>query len=147
MSQGFNISQIRANIERTKRELPIVLSKQAENHFTESFSLGKLDGNKWSEVNRRIPGTNEYKYKRRGISIQRQHSNPILVGTGTLRRKVSRSIRIATWNRIQLVVDLPYADRHNEGDDMPYRPFMKQTPELTVMQTKEINQMMAQIWV
>ena len=48
--------------------------------------------------------------------------------TGNLRRKVARSISDARWDKVRLVVDLPYAEYHNEGtDNIPARPYMKQT--------------------
>lgn len=152
----FNFQQIKANLERTKRELPMKLSAQAENHFAEAFTKGGLDEYKWKEVNRRIDGTKEYKYKPKGNNISQSawHSNPILVGTGTLRRKVSRSAVERTFQRIRLAVDLPYAAIHNEGGQagrnhattIPARPFMKQTAVLTTMQTALIRQYMDKIW-
>jgi phage gpG-like protein len=150
----FNLQQVKANLERTKRELPMKLSAQAENHFAESFTKGGLDEYKWKEVNRRIDGTKEYKYKPKGISESAWHSNPILVGTGTLRRKVARSAVERTFQRIRLQVDLPYAAIHNEGSQagrnhastIPARPFMKQTVTLTSMQTDLIREYMDKIW-
>ena len=150
----FNLQQVKANLERTKRELPMKLSAQAENHFAESFTKGGLDEYKWKEVNRRIDGTKEYKYKPKGISESAWHSNPILVGTGTLRRKVAKSAVERTFQRIRLQVDLPYASIHNEGGQagrnhtstIPARPFMKQTTTLTSMQTELIREYMDKIW-
>ncbi len=150
----FNLQQVKANLERTKRELPIKLSAQAENHFAEAFDKGGLDENKWKEVNRRIDGTKEFKYKPKGISLSAHQSNPILVGKGTLRRKVARSAVERTFQRIRLQVDLPYASIHNEGGQagrnhastIPARPFMKQTTTLTSMQTELIREYMDKIW-
>ena len=150
----FNLQQVKANLERTKRELPMKLSAQAENHFAEAFTKGGLDENKWKEVNRRIDGTKEYKYKPKGISLSANRSNPILVGTGTLRRKVAKSAVERTFQRIRLAVDLPYAAIHNEGGKagrnhattIPARPFMKQTSTLTSMQTELIREYMDKIW-
>jgi phage gpG-like protein len=113
----FNFQQVKANLKITKRELPIKLSAQAENHFAEAFDKGGLDENKWKEVNRRIDGTKEFKYKPKGISLSAHQSNPILVGKGTLRRKVARSAVERKFDRIRLVVDLPYAAIHNEGGE------------------------------
>lgn len=115
---GFNFQQVRANLLRTQREIPLRLAKQAEKHFAESFSKGALDENKWQEVQRRIEGTPEWKYKRKGISLNTQRTAPILVQTGNLRRKVNRSIHTVTPNQIRLVVDLPYANIHNEGGQL-----------------------------
>jgi len=144
-SNRFNFDQVKQNLERTKRELPVRLAKQAENFFTASFTKQGFDGRKWKEVNRRIPGTYEYKYpKSKGLT---RRTKPILVGTGALRRATSNSIRNATWSIVKLQVDLPYADAHNEGDgNMPKRTFMKQTNELTVMQDKTIKTAIDRIW-
>jgi len=145
MANSFNFQQVKINLERTKRELPIVLSKLTENHFTESFTKGALDEHKWKEVQRRIPGTPEYKYpKKRGLS---RRTSPILVRTGNLRRKVSRSITNASWQQIRLAVDLPYADAQNAGTDkIVARPFMIQTKALEQMQLKAIDNQMDKIW-
>lgn len=195
---SFNLHIVQQRLAETKRVLPIVLSKQAENYFTGSFTKQGLGTDKWQEVNRRIAGTNEYKYpKFKGLS---RRTKPILIGTGALRRKVSNSIRTATWDNISLIVDLPYASVHNEGGTIsvashsraqffktkiksfnglklnkkgqykqsfstrtieirkqdanvsghtkyiPARPFMKQTPELTILQRKKITQHLDKIW-
>jgi hypothetical protein len=148
---GFNFGEVKVKLERTKRELPILLANQAQNYFTDTFEKGGIAGQKWEEVNRRKPVTNEYKYpKTKGL--QRRNS-PILVGAGwkirggTLRRKVARSIQSATWQQVRLVVDLPYANAQNEGTEhIPARPYIKQTTELTGMQESKIKQYMDKIW-
>jgi len=143
----FNFGDVKQRLMQVQREIPTRLAKQAEKHFAESFQRGALDENRWQEVNRRIPGTNEYKYKRKGITLQRQRTSPILVQSGNLRRKVNRSIHTVRPNEIRLVVDLPYALAHNEGTDtIPARPFMKQTATLTSMQQTLITQNMDRIW-
>lgn len=112
-SNRFNFDQVKQNLERTKRELPVRLAKQAENYFTASFTKQGFDGKKWKEVNRRIPGTYEYKYpKSKGLT---RRTKPILIGSGALRRAVSNSIRNATFELVELQVDLPYAQIHNQG--------------------------------
>jgi hypothetical protein len=148
MANPFKFDVVKAKLEETKRVLPVVIAKQAEQHFTEAFDKGGLDKNKWAESKRRIAGEPAYKAKPRGISMQRWHSNPTLVGvTGALRRKVSRSIMNATWANIKLVVDLPYAKYHNEqGAGKEWRPFMIQTPELEDKQQKTIKEKMDKIW-
>lgn len=113
MMRKFNLHEVKTRLERTKRELPVALAKQAEGYFVGSFKKGALADEKWEEVQRRIPGTNAYKYpKRTGLS---RRTSPILVRTGNLRRKTSNSIRDARWGMVRLVVDLPYAQIHNEG--------------------------------
>lgn len=150
----WNFNDVKRKLAESKRNVPIILSKQTENHFTQSFTKGALDENKWPEVQRRTPGTKAYKYKAKGISLSSWRRNPILVGTGNLRRKVSRSIHEVGWKRIRLVVDLPYAKIHNEGgmagrnhaSKIPARPYMKQTRTLTTMQNKTIETEVNKIW-
>lgn len=151
---GFNLQQVKKNLMRTQREIPLRLAKMTEKHFAESFSKGALDEYKWKEVQRRIEGTPSWKYKKKGISLNTQRTAPILVQTGNLRRKVNRSIHSIKPNEIRLVVDLPYAKIHNEGgmagrnhaSAIPARPFMKQTKVLTQMQTDLIKKQMDLIW-
>lgn len=147
----WGLIEIKAKMAQTKRELPVLLAKQAENYFTDTFKKGGLDTEKWKEVQRRIPGTPEYKYpKLRGLQ---RRTSPILVGAGygarggTLRRKVSRSTTNATWDKVRLMVDLPYAKAQNEGNaHLTARPFMKHTNELGKMQESKIKTTLDKIW-
>lgn len=145
MRNRFNFQAIRQQLEATKRVLPVLLAKQAENYFTDSFKKQALGSTTWQEVQRRTPGTYLYKYPQRPKASSR--TRPILIGTGNLRRKVSRSIHESTWRRVRLVVDLPYAKVHNDGgNNTPARPYMKQTTELTRMQTKLVTTTVNKIW-
>lgn len=152
MSTKFKLDIVRAKLAQTKRVLPIKLANQAQNHFTKSFTVGALDDNKWNEVQRRTAGTKAWKYRSKPKASSR--TSPILVRTGNLRRKVSRSIHEVSWSRTRLVVDLPYAQIHNEGGyagrnraaKIPARPFMKQTSKLTTMQTALVRSEMDKIW-
>lgn len=154
MSNPFKFNEVLRRMEETKRNLPVIIAKQAEAHFTDSFTKGGLDENRWPEVKRRMPNEKAYNHPVKGISLNRWHSNPILVGKGELRRKVSRSISNATWSLIRLVVDLPYAKIHNEGGrtgrggtvEIPARPFMKQTPILRRLQIETIKKEISRIW-
>jgi hypothetical protein len=148
MANPFKFGEIKTRIEETKRVLPVVIAKQAEQHFTESFNKGGLDEHKWDESKRRIEGEKAYTAKPKGISMNRWRSNPTLVGvTGALKRKVSRSIMNATWTNVRLVVDLPYAKFHNEkNNDLAWRPFMIQTSALRAKQIKLIKEKMKLIW-
>jgi phage gpG-like protein len=154
----FNFHHIKLQIAQTKRELPVLLANQAQNYFTETFTKGGIGDEKWKEVNRRTPDTNEYKYpKFKGLQ---RRTSPILSGAGwrirggELRRRVARSIVNAQWQQIRLVVDLPYAEIHNKGGQagrnhattIPARPFIKQTRELGVMQERTIKKTMDKIW-
>lgn len=152
MADKFDFGQVLVRLERTKRELPVILAKQAERYFTESFAKGRLGEHKWAEVERRRVGTRSYKYpKKKDLS---RRTSPILVRSGRLKRRVSNSVKEATWMRIFLAVDLPYAKIHNEGGNtgrhhatvIKARPFMKQTKELSDMQRKKVKEYMNKIW-
>lgn len=145
--QGFNLEQVKTNLIKAKNELPIVLANQAQNYFVAAFDKQGWDGKSWQEVHRRIPGFPEYEYpKDKDLS---RRTRAILIGKGAtkLRRAVSTSIRVMTWPRILLVVDLPYARAHNEGlGRMPKRTYMAQTKELTTMQEGVLGQYFDKVW-
>lgn len=140
----WNFDRVEKNFEQVKRQLPILLATQAERHFTKNFKEQGFDGAKWQEVNRRIVGTNEYKYpKTKGLTRRKK---PILIGTGALRRAVSKSKKVATWRLIKLEVSLPYAENHNEGVTLPKRQFMGDSRELRRKQRKLIIKTIDKIW-
>ena len=65
----FNFSRVIANVEKTKRELPIILAKATQSEFVKNFTNQGFAGQKWLIPNRRIAGTDEYKYpKTKGLS-------------------------------------------------------------------------------
>jgi len=137
----FNFAGLKENLRRMHTELPDLLANQAQNYFSKSFFKQGWNGKSWKEVQRRIPGTNAYKYPKKKDLGRRKR--PILVGKGStkLRRAVANSVRVKTWPVVRLVVDLPYARRHNEGlDGMSKRQYMGQTQELRDMQIKRIRQ-------
>lgn len=141
----FNLDKVKDNVQLLKRRLPRLLANQATKYFTDTFKSGSWEGRRWKEVERRKPGTNEYKYpKKRGLS---RRTKPILVKSGKLRRAVSMSARVVTFNKIQLLVDLPYAERHNKGlDGMPKRQFMGDSKKLRKMQLILINKEIESTW-
>lgn len=147
MSDKFHFDKLKVNLLRIKQELPIILANQAQNYFVASFTNQGWDGTGWKEVNRRQPGTDEYKYpKFKGLS---RRTSPILVRTGRLRRAVSNSIRSATFQSIRLVVDLPYAAAQNEGDssiNLPRRHYMGNSPILVEKQKAKIKQYINKTW-
>lgn len=140
----FGFDRVLKNLQQVKRELPILLANQAERYFTDSFQKQGFNGRKWMEVQRRTPNTRAYMYpKTKGLSRRKK---PILIGTGRLRRAVANSKKIATFNKIVLEVNLPYAANHNEGDTVPQRQYMGQTNELTMKQNKLITATVDRIW-
>jgi len=143
----FHFNRLRTNLLRMKSELPVILANHAQNYFVSSFTKQGWDGQQWKEVNRRTPGTDEYKYpKLKGLS---RRTSPILVRTGRLRRAVSNSIRSATFQSVRLVVDLPQANAINEGDskiNMPRRRFMGNSPKLVEEQKQKIKKYINKSW-
>lgn len=153
MDTKFKFNEVLDKIGIVKKELPIRLANQAKNYFVSSWDKQAWAGQPWKEVQRRIPGTAAYKYPK-GWGLSRR-TQPILIGAGrvkgssggALRRETSTSVKSATWNLVKLVVDLPYAKRHNEGlDGMPKRTFMADTLELREMQIKELKKYFDKVW-
>lgn len=128
-------------MQRMKETLPPLIANQAQRFFTKTFKDGGFDDNglkAWKEVNRRIPGTPEYKYPKTTQLSRR--TSPILVRTGKLRRAVSESIRTVTFDRITLTVALPYAGYVNDGtENMPQRKFMGDSADLRKQQIELIE--------
>jgi phage gpG-like protein len=145
MEDKFKFGELKQKIEQMKRDLPIVLAAQAESYFVKSWDDQGFNGEPWQEVKRRQEGTPEYKYPKAKDLGRRTRA--ILVKTGRLRRAVSNSIKSQTFNSVRLVVDLPYAVRHNSGTDgTPKRTFMASTPELTKMHKEKIKEYMSGLW-
>jgi hypothetical protein len=144
MDNKFNFDRVRNNMEQLKRQLPILLANQAEKEFDKNFTEQGFDGEKWKEVQRRIPGTKAYRYpKTKGLS---RRSKPILIGTGRLRRAVSNSKKIATWQMIKLEVNLPYAANQNDGITLQKRQYMGDSARLRAKQKELISKTIDKIW-
>jgi len=143
----FRFEQLKMNLLKMKSELPVVLANHAQNFFVRSFKSQSWDGQAWKEVKRRQEDTSEYKYpKFKGLS---RRTSPILVRTGALRRAVSNSIRSATFQSIRLVVDLPYAAVHNDGDEtvnISRRRYMGNSPILMQEQRQKIKLYVNKMW-
>jgi hypothetical protein len=142
----FKFGELKQNIERMKRDLPIILANDSMNYFVKSWDDQGWDGEAWQTPKRRIDGTPEYKYpKFRDLG---RRTRATLVKTGTLRRAVSMSVRSQTFTSIRLVVDLPYAARHNEGlDGMPKRQFFGGNSPILMQQHKaKIMRFMDGLW-
>lgn len=144
MANEFGFDRLARNAEAALRNVNVLLSNQAQNYFVDSFEKQGWNGRKWKEVDRRREGTNAYKYPK-----ARSRTNPILVASGDLRRQVSVMARTAqiSPSQMRMVLDVPYAERHNEGlKGMPKRQFIGQTPELTRMQSAKIKEIIDNIW-
>lgn len=145
MANQFGTDRILRNMQLLKNDIPTVLANQAQNYFTNSWRQQGWDGQPWETPKRRITGTPEWKYpKKRGLA---RRTRATLVQTGKLRRAVSNSIRRATFEKIQLVVAIPYAAAHNEGTDkIPKREFMGDSPLLRKKQLQTIKREIDKVW-
>ena len=79
-------------LKDVKIDLPIKLGNTIQRHFRKNFDNEGFDGVKWKEVQRRIESSKSY-HKGKASS-----KNPILIGTGKLRK--SLQIKIANWERV-----------------------------------------------
>lgn len=151
---SFGLEKVVANLARTKREVLVVMSNQAQNYFLSSFKKQGFDGKKWQEVKRRMPGTSSYKYPK-GRGLQRRTS-PILVGAGWkvrgggLRLAVGNMAQTAQFNgteQVSMRVNSKVGKYHNEGGDhLPQRQFVGTTMELNKMQIAKMEQIVDRIW-
>lgn len=146
-ADNFGFVQALGKFKDLRRESLVLLSNQAQNYFVKSFTNQGFNGEGWKEVNRRIEDKPAYKYpKKKGLS---RRTKPILIGSGDLRRQVAGMAKTAqiTDDNLRMIVDLPYAARHNEGlKGMPKRQFIEQTSELTKMQNDKIKQILDKLW-
>lgn len=105
--------KLQAKFDRIRREAPKVLANEGVKAFKSNFETQSFDGRKWNEVQRRIPGTPEYKYPKK-LDLKRR-TRPILIGkTRELKRSVTGSIREANSRRIRWATYVKYAERQNE---------------------------------
>lgn len=99
----FQFRRVLQNVERLKKTLPPLLANQAKNFFVESW-----DKKGWDDGGIKP-------WKKREDTGKKSQGRALLVKSGNLRRAVRQSIRLKTFDKIQLVVALPYASVHNEG--------------------------------
>jgi phage gpG-like protein len=84
---------------------------------------------------------------RKGKQSGRNATRKILVDSGALRRSVSNSVKVATWDLIKFQVELPYAKYVQEGTDkMPARKFIGLSKQLMLQNQKKIRQVIDKIW-
>ena len=119
-----------------KQNIKTAVSKMAHHtvkYFGDSFSKQGIGGEKWDEVQRRIPGTPAFMSE----NIW-GHTRPPLYGTtGNLRSETKNGLKIITDRSFTIENNPPYAAIQNyggvngRGGNVPARPFIKQTNELT----------------
>lgn len=99
----FGFGRVLQNVEKLKKTLPTLLANQAQTFFVESW---KKQG--WDNGGVKA-------WQKRKDTGKKSQGRAILVKSGKLRRAVGQSIRLKSFDKIQLVVALPYAAVHNEG--------------------------------
>jgi nitric oxide reductase large subunit len=99
----FEFRRVLQNVEKLKNTLPTLLANQAQNFFVSSW---KKKG--WDDGSVKL-------WKKRADTGKKSQGRALLVKSGNLRRAVENSIRLKNFDKIQLVVALPYASVHNEG--------------------------------
>jgi phage gpG-like protein len=145
MANQFGTDRVLKNMQQLKNDLPTTLANQAQNYFVNSWRQQGWDGEGWAIPKRRIQGTPEYKYPKKKDLGRRTRAT--LVKTGRLRRAVSNSIRQATFDKIRLVVETPYAAYNNDGTDkIPKRQFMGDSPLLRQKQVQTIKKQIDKVW-
>lgn len=144
----YGFGKVAAALPAQIKAAAIEIMRESKRYFGEAFDKEQLGKEKWKEVQRRIQGTDLYKYQRKQGSDWR--TRPILKGvTGELRRKTVKADSSITNNGATSVMfnPVPYAIYHNEGTPrMVARPFMKQTDELTKIQLNILNITTGKIW-
>lgn len=143
MDDKFGLKKKIENLRKMKRTLPIKIANQARNFF-----VGRWEDQAWDD-------RGKTPWERRKRETPKSEGKNILVSSGTLRRAVRNSIRDVSWDKIRLVVDLPYAKIHNDGGPgiafgkhpftMPRRRFMGQSLTLSKLQIDTIKQELAKI--
>lgn len=145
MPNKFRFDVVLSNFKREEIVLAKKIANANKNYFLGSFQKQSWQGKQWKEVKRRIPGTYEYKYPmKRGLS---RRTKPILVGKGILRRAVTNSVKSVTPKSIRFVVELPYANAHNDGTAiMPKRQYMGWNKDIDKINRDLIRQSMARVF-
>lgn len=138
----FGFGAVKEKITAMKVDLPIALANLSQNFFVQSWANQGWDGKAWQTPERKIRGTKAYKYAKPAA-----RTRATLVQSGALRRAVSNSIRSKTFESIRLIVDLPYAEAQNNGNEhLPARPYMKDSAILRVKQQNKIKEFTDKVW-
>lgn len=146
---GFDI--VKANLEKTRTEVPLILANEAKNAFLKNFDDQGYDGNTWETPKRRIPGEPEYEYpKTKGLGRRTKNT---LIGTGRGRIDVANSVEAgyAIPNGYVGVVKNEYMGFHNDGTiqdggHLPQRQFVGFPETLTQHLRDKASEVIDKIW-
>jgi phage gpG-like protein len=124
--EDFNFKDVVRKFEQEKVNLPLIVGNLTKNYFVQrNFNAQQFNGVGWA-------------------ARKKDTGKSLLVNTGRLRQDLINSLRVVSWNRIELYVNNPYGGYHNYGTDkMPMRKFVGHTEELGRQQldriSKEVN--------
>ena len=132
------IHSMPAKVQASLRKIAVQVGHTAEADFEGHFNEQGMNGKKWKEVNRRKPGTKEYKYPKTK-DLQRRKRNILISKNATLKKSVGKSYKGFTAEKdkvtVHMRVDEQSGKEHaiylQEGTEkMVARPFVGETPEL-----------------
>lgn len=113
MADKFSLKQVLRNVETLKRTLPVKLGNVTQRFFVDSFKKQGWDGPTGNTPGGLASSGIFQPWKERKKKEARARN--ILVKSGRLRRAVADSVRRNTWPTVMLMVDIPYAEIHNDG--------------------------------
>ena len=115
----FNLDKIQQGIKKQKQTLvPNEVAKVAIKDFKDNFKEQGFDGDPWAKR-------------------KKAKNYPILNNTGKLKNSIKAIIK--TFRKIIITATADYAKYHQSGTgDIPARPFIGQSDDLTIKTEKEI---------
>ena len=132
---GFNRSQEKMNL--IKQDLPKVIANDSIRFFLSGYKKQGFENKIFEAWKPRLN-------KGKGRDLTRS----ILVDSGALRRSLSNSVKLATWELIKFQVEVPYAGYINYGTDkMVARKFIGKSKELDKQIFVKINKVVSKIWL
>lgn len=138
MSKFNEYRKILEDLKKFESKIPVIVTKMGnigKNHSLQSFrDQGFTDTSlqKWQPRKGEFSG-NIARIRKRG----RDSGRAILVKSGALRRSI-RERRMGKY-AVELVSNLPYANRHNEGIKMPKRQFVGYSSRMSMKIEKMID--------
>lgn len=133
----LGIDKVLKKFGQMREELPKILANDTVRFFLQGFNREGFTDRKFEA----------WKPRKRVALSGRDSTRKILVDSGALRRSVSNSVKVATFDLIKFSVELPYAEYVNNGTaKMPARKFMGFSAELKKQNQKKIKQVIDKIW-
>lgn len=132
----MGIDKVMKKFADMREQLPKVLANDTVKFFLQGFNKEGFTDTAFKQW-----------APRKGKQTGRNATRKILVDSGALRRSVSNSAKITTFELIKFSVELPYAEYVNNGTpNMEARKFMGVSAELKKKNQKKIKQVIDVIW-